>query len=523
MEDQKNTLNRILSWSPALPVLGVGAVVALLLLLAPLIRLALYAVPWYDDFNYGGFARRMMQEEPGIIGALKGAWDCARVQWYAWQGTFSSIFFMALVPVLWGEEYYCIGSIFLILLLTMSVFALVGTLTKKVLHVDILSSLCLQAVTTILVIELVYTTPSAYFWYNPGIHYIGMHSFAMLFLIVLIHLFTVDRVKSVKGILLILAGMLGALLAGGSNFVTTLQGLMLFGSLWIFAFVSDIVNKADRKKGWRFLPIAAVYAYAFYKNVSAPGNQVRGAFYVGWGYPPIEAVLRSFLEAFLHLGKFTGWMTLAILILLIPVIWQVVGKSDFSFKLPGLVLLWSVCLYASGFTPSLYSLGHAGLSRALNAVRITFQILLVVNEVYWLGWFRRRAEKQSGTADGKADAEKRERSGGRGCPWLCYVLVAIFMLLIVRTSKNPIGDFTSWGAYYYIHTGEAYNFYTEYQERLKILRSDETDVVFEPYLYKPWMLCLGELSMDPGAEENRAMADWYGKNSIVLRESAETQ
>ena len=512
MENKKNLLNRILSWSPSLLLLGGGAVVALLLLLAPLLRLALYAVPWYDDFNYGGFAKRMMLEEPGIAGALRGAWECARVQWYAWQGTFSSIFFMALVPLLWGEEYYCSGSIFLILLLTVSVFTLTGTLAKKVLHVNLASSLCLQAVTVILVIELVYTTPSAYFWYNPGIHYIGMHSFAMLFLAVLIRLFAVERIKSVKGALLILTGMLGALLTGGSNFVTTLQGLVLLGSLGILACFMD------RKKVLRFLPIAAVYAFAFYKNVSAPGNQVRGAFYEGWGYPPGKAVLRSFAEAFLHLGKFTGWMTLAILLLLIPVIWQTVKKSDFSFRLPGLVLVWSICLYASGFTPSLYSLGHAGLSRALNAVRITFQILLVVNEVYWIGWLRLRLKNRQSVGHGEGSYVSHDGQPPRaGCPWLYYVLIAIFMLLIVQTSKNPIGDFTSWGAYYYIHTGEAYNFYTEYQARLAILQSGEADVALEPYVYKPWMLCLGELSEDPGAEENRAMADWYGKNSVALR------
>ena len=301
MEDKNNRLNRILSWSPSPLLLGAEAVIALLLLLAPLIRLALYAVPWYDDFNYGGFAKRMMVEEPGIMGALKGAWECARVQWYAWQGTFSSIFFMALVPFIWGEKYYCIGSIFLILLLTVSVFTLTGTLAKKVLHVDFASSLCLQAVTSILVIELVYTTPSAYFWYNPGIHYIGMHSFAMLFLVVLIWLFTAERMKSAGSLLLLTAGMAGALLTGGSNFVTTLQGLVLLGSLGIFTYFTD------RKKLLRYLPIAAVYAFAFYKNVSAPGNQVRGAFYEGWGYSPVRAVFRSFVEAFLHLGKFTGW------------------------------------------------------------------------------------------------------------------------------------------------------------------------------------------------------------------------
>ena len=505
MERRKNIIGEILFWKPPLLLLGIGGVAALLLLLAPLIRLALYAVPWYDDFNYGGLTQRMMREEPGIIGALKGAWECARIQWYAWQGTFSSIFFMALVPLLWGEEYYCIGSIFLILILPISVFTLMGTLAKKILHLEIAASLCVQIVTAIMVVELIYTTPSAYYWYNPGIHYIGMHSFALLFLTALIHLFTVERIRSAKGVLLILAGMLGALLAGGSNFVTALQMLVMLGSLLVLTFV------LDRRRVFRYLPIAAVYVCAFYRCVAAPGNRVRGAWYEGWGYAPTEAVFRSFLEAFLYIGKFTGKMTWAILLLLVPVIWQMVGKSKFSFKLPGLVLLWSICLYASGFTPSLYSLGHAGLSRALNAVRITFQILLVVNEVYWLGWLRLKLEK------------KGRNTAGFGGPWWFYVLVAYLMLRIVNTCPNPIGGFTSWGAYYYIHTGEAYNFYTEYLERVKLLHSDEANVVFEPYHYKPWMLCLGEVSPDPNADVNRAMAEWYRKSSIALRADPQAQ
>lgn len=500
MEKQRNLIKRIAFWKPSPLLLGVGAVAILLLLLAPLIRLGLYAVPWYDDFNYGGFAKRMMWEEPGIVGAVKGAFECARVQWFAWQGTFSSIFFMTLTPLIWGEEYYWIGSIFLILLLTGSVFVFTGTLTRKLLHVDRASSLFLQVVTAILVIEKVHASPSAFFWYNPGIHYIGMHSFALLFLAVLICLHRLENVKSVKGVLLILAGMLGAVLSGGSNFVTALQVLVTLGSLLILTFI------LERKKVFRYLPIAAVFAFSFYKCVAAPGNQVRGRSYVGWGFSPVESVLRSFLEAFLHLWKFTGWVTILVLILLIPVIWQLVGKSDFSFRLPGMVLLWSFGLYAAGFTPSLYSLGHAGLSRALNAVKITYQLLLVLNEVYWIGWIRLRLQ------------EKGRKTVWKGYPWWIYVVLLLIMNRVVNTAANPIGDYSSWGAYYYIHTGEAYNFYSEYQERLKILKSDEANVVFEPYLYHPWMLCLGELSADANAEENRAMADWYGKSSIVLKE-----
>ena len=495
----KNWINRIANWRPSDPVTSAGAVVVLLILLAPLLRIAVYAVPWYDDFNYAIYARNFMTEVPGIRGALKGAWYCASMSWYAWQGTFSSIFFMSLAPHIWGEQYYGIGSMFLILILTTSVFVLVGTLTKKVLHVNRASSISLQAIAAMMVIELTYTTPSALFWYNPGIHYMGMHSFAMLSVAGFICLFTVERVKSVKGILLIIAGMAGALLAGGSNFVTSLQGLVILVSIMILAFL------ADRKKVFRYFPILAVYGFAFYKNVSAPGNGVRAQSYVGWGYSPVESVLRYFLEAFRYMGEFSGWITLVAVILILPIAWRIAGKSSFSFRLPGLVLLWSLCLYATGFTPSLYSLGHAGLSRTLNAVKVTYQILLVINEVYWTGWMRRLLEKR-----GRQFAD-------RGCPWWFYGLIALSVVFVVKHSSNQYGWYSSWGAYHYIHSGEAYNFHCEYLERLEILKSGEKNVVLEPYIFKPWMLCIGDLSEDPEREENRAMANWYGKESLAVR------
>ncbi len=95
-------MKKIITWKPSLRIINIAAVIALVLLLIPLLLLTGYAVPWYDDFNYGNFAKFSMSTTPGILGALKGAWECARVQWYAWQGTFSSIFVRALAPVLSG-------------------------------------------------------------------------------------------------------------------------------------------------------------------------------------------------------------------------------------------------------------------------------------------------------------------------------------------------------------------------------------------------------------------------------------
>lgn len=200
-------------------------------------------------------------------------------------------------------------------------------------------------------------------------------------------------------------------------------------------------------------------------------------------------------------------MTVAFLVLLVPIIWLALEKSQFSFRFPGILLAWSFCLYATGFTPSLYSLGHGGLGRALNVVKITYQILLLLNEIYWMGWMRRVLERRGSRL-----------LHMKGAPWWYYGGIFFSMLVIFALSPNQAGSVSSYGAYYYVHTGEAYNFYQEYLARVEILKSDEMDVVLEPYRFKPWFLCMGDLSDNPDSEVNRAVAGWYGKNTVIVRE-----
>lgn len=216
---------------------------------------------------------------------------------------------------------------------------------------------------------------------------------------------------------------------------------------------------------------------------------------------PAKAVLYSFAEGGKHLWEFTGWMTLVLLLLMLPMVWHMVKQTRFSFRWPGLVSLWSVCLYATGFTPSLYSMGHGGLERTLNAVKLTWQLLLILNLVYWCGWFGRRRESE-----------------GRMCRWWFYPLIAAAVLLVFWTEPNQAGSFSSYGAYYYVSTGEANNFYQEYLARVEILKSDEPVAVFEPYHWRPWLICMGDLSDDPENESNHALQAWYGKKAVICVE-----
>lgn len=483
-------MDKISHWRPGPALYAALAALALVVLLYPLIRMANYSVPWYDDYNYGRYAKAAMEGNPTAANALRGARDCIRMSWYAWQGTYGSIFFMTLMPGIWGEEYYRLGPVFLILLLAASVWVLVSVVLRNVLKTDAAHATGIAAVSAAMAELLIHTSQQGFYWYNGGVHYVGMHSFAMLLVAVSVKILCEDKILK-RCVWAVLGAALGFVVAGG-NYVTCLQGLLVLLSI---AGVGCILRK---KQTFFLLPVLAVYARGFLWNVGAPGNAHRAASYVGWGMSPFRSIAYSFVEAGKHVWEFTGWMGVILLALMLPLMGHMVKRTHVCFRLPGLVSLWSFGLYAAGFTPSLYSLGHAGLDRTLNAVKLTWQLLLVLNVTYWCGW----------------GVQKKKLEGRMFRVWF-YPVMAAAMLLAFWAEPHKEERFSSYGAYYYIHSGEAYNFYQEYLERLEILRSDVAIAELPPYHWKPWPIYMGDLSENPQDESNRAVEAYYGKDGVM--------
>lgn len=489
-------IGRVMSWRPNKWLITAAAWLALAGLLIPLFRALPDTAPYYDDYLYGRFVKSFLDQERSFWSAIRGAAFSARMEWWAFQGTFSSVFFMSLAPFVWGEEYYMYGPMFLILILLFASLVLIGVILRELLQADRAGAMTVQAAATAMIIVLIYSLNGGFYWYNGGVHYVGMHSFLMLLAAAWIKLM-LKGTKTAVSVLLLVWSLLGAVLAGGGNYVTTLQGLLVGLSV-----VGLGILLKSRRVFW-ILPSVLVYGVAFYFNLAAPGNARRSNLLKGngLGTGALEAVLRSFQEAFLHLTEYTGWITLALLILMAPIIWQMLKKSNFEFRFPGLLLLWSFCLYATGFTPSLYTMGHAGLGRVQNAAKITFQILLVVNEVYWLGWLQRRRAQKKTFLD-------------REVCWWFYPVMGAVMLCIFAADPWQAAHYSSFAAYYWVHTGEGYNFRMEYWDRIEQIKNSGPDVVVRPYVNKPDIFMPKDLSSDPNNEANRAMAQYYHKNSI---------
>lgn len=507
----KERIQKCLLWTPAPWLVAAVSVTAAAILLVPLIRLAFYAIPWYDDYNWGNYIKDFLEQEHSLSSALQGAAYCVRTEWYAWQGPYTANFFSAIMPAVWGEKYYFLGPLFIILFLPAAVWILAGTLMKNVLRTtDKASCTIVQSVAAAAAVVLLYSPREGFYWYIGGMCYVGLHSFLMLLVAGWIRLLTVER--KISSIALLIWTLAGAALAAGSTYVTALQGLLIGLSIMTLGLL------LRNKRFLLLLPSMVVYTYGFYISVSAPGNSVRKAQLeeMGIGMEALPAVSGSFIEAFRQTGEFTDMALIAMLILLLPVVWNMVRKIEFPFRYPGLLLLWSFCFYATGFTPCLYSLGSIGPERALNVTKLTYQVLLFINVVYWLGWFYRKLEQAQGFPLFGWRWEKRGKLSANNPPLLFYLAVGMFVFGIVFINPDRIHSYSSCGAYYAIHSGEAYNFYQEYLERVEMIKNSGDDVAVKPYSYAPEMLCVGELTEDMYSGPNRAIAKWYGKNSVVL-------
>ncbi|HKM35255.1 MAG TPA: DUF6056 family protein [Lachnospiraceae bacterium] len=488
-----NKLKKILCFEMNEKVMAALAIVGFIVLLLPLIRLAMYAMPWQDDFYFACQTKNSWNEFGSVWKALMAALSQAKVSYYDWQGTFSSIFMMALCTGFLGDELYLYGVIFVLLFTVFAIMTLCMVVGKYILRTNLCNSILLAVIVTTSLIELIYTAQQGLYFYNAAVHYTFMHG-CMFFMVstAIKVLFSKNCISQIGFTLLT---TVFAIACSGSNYVTCLQALLVF-----LTIIMAGIRFKKKSTVWLSFPLI-LYCIGFYLNVTAPGNQIRAAYY--HGDSPIQAVIHSFQAAFTYFGELTGPYMLIFVILLIPVTWNIVSKMTYSFRLPGIVSAYSICLYATGFTSSFYSMGTAGLGRAWVVIKFTLQILIYLNEFYWLGWLIKQKKKKN--INNKLSHY-----------FLFYFFTFMFVILIFYFIPNKAGTLSSYGAYYYVHTGEANNFREQYLERAESIKNSGDVVELKPLVWKPFFLCMGDVDTDPSFYGNRWMASWYGKQAIYL-------
>ncbi|MBO4310515.1 MAG: hypothetical protein J5856_05555 [Lachnospiraceae bacterium] len=472
-------------------------VIFFVIMMIPIIYLGKYNFMKADDFSYCDDAHIAYVQTGSVIEGLKGALVSVRDNYYSWQGTFSSIFLMSSYPSVFNYRFYKLVPAIMVSMITVSCFVLSFTLIGKVLKCPRKSvAVSVGALLALLMIERLYTVPGALYWYNAAVHYIFAECIFFLTGAIYINICLTDK-KPVKVLLTVLS-ILFAIEIGGSNYSTVVTAPVTLLTLIVILFF------AKKKKALLLLPSFAVLLICVTINVRAPGNSVRGAFY--GGESAFMSILLSFKSVFEFSLKWIDVYTVAMLVLLAPILLKTVKNTEYKFKFPLLVFAYSICIVATGFTSSYYAMGTEGISRTQNVIKMMWQLLLVVNEGYFIGWLYK-----------KINISKKSENGEKKAAPLVFLLPALLVFVLQPALLKNLGTIPTYTAYEYVKGGFAQAYWVESMERKEILENPEIkNAVIKEHTSKPFYLFVSDITDDPDYWENKAMASYYQKDSVVL-------
>lgn len=472
-----------------------------ILSLIPILYLGRYNYPCADDFGFSAACHIAWENSRSVFRVLKTAFATAADRWFTWQGTFSTIFLMALQPAVWGEGGYCLVPWIMIGALTLSTLFFLHTLLVRVLHIRPSLYLCLSMLYLIFVTQCMIDKTQAFFWYNGAAHYILPHSAALVLAGTLLLLLTDEKNRIIR----LLLGCFLSFFIGGGNLVTAL----ITGILFAVSFLLLMLMK-KQKSALLLLPSILVFAGAFLLNAAAPGNAVRQSMFAD--HPgPVKAVLLSFYYCTEYLADtWFNWTWLVYLLLLLPFIWKAVRNvgNRFSYPFPLLVSAFSYCLLSAMFTPNLYATGSAGSGRIFNIIFLDTALLAAGNLFYIMGWLRtHRMKSVCPEHSSPEDKDVRLYLGA-------VLLFAAFMLLTyVKVSPD---FFTSSSAAASLLSGEAAAYGRECENRTRLIReADSADLTLPRFSEMPYLLYYSDIEPDPSDWKNTSMARYYQMDSIT--------
>lgn len=493
-------LNKIFEKWNVEQIIGVLFIIFFVIMLIPILYISQYNHPCSDDYGYGQLTHATWIHTGSFIETIKSAFMQVKNTYNGWQGTFFAVFLMALQPAVFNEKLYFIVPIILLGALITSTFFFMKVVLKNYLKATNSRFLMISIIILILSIQFVPSAVQGFYWFNGAVFYTFFHSM-MLFLIGIMLLYAQEKSPR-KNIIYILLSAVLSIFIGGGNYVTALLTVIIQVSIGCVLF---FINK--KKSLITLIPILCTTC-SFFISIIAPGNAVRQVFFPE-NYSAASAIIHSFRYAFIQ-GK--NWTTLWVvfsIILILPIIWKTVYKTEFTFKYPLLVIGYSFCIFAAMYTPTLYAMGDDGAQRVWDIRYYTYLLLIFFNVIYCTGWIRKKRIKQ-------IDFMLNVRNKA-GRPLIYGYLVVNIVLLIATCSVLGLKENTAYYALMSIKTGEAKKYDKILDERLtKYKDKSLKDVTVKRLSVKPKLLYFDDITKDPTDGRNISLAVYYEKNSIYI-------
>lgn len=481
--------------------IALGLFMLLMILLIPVLWISRYNVMGVDDYRYLNIAQNALIEEHNIFTVLitqaQNAIDC----WKTWQGQYFANWMIMSFLALGGAENYFLVTFVTLIPLLLADYLLAYVILKKGFHAT-LSEVSI-AILPVMIFHMS-APPSlveAYYWLSGAITYTTVYAISLVSIALLTNLLFAG--KKWKMWVSYVVVLLISVCLGGGNFVTGLFMLLVFSAFSLYALV-----RKHKQRVFYFVNLLTFTAF-FLITIFSPGATSRRMENAESQVSAIKAVILSLVEAWKYIVTWTLPFVILLVVVLIPLFWEIIKKKNYRFPFPVLVLLVSFGMYAAQFTPNQFALGILGAYRVQNIYRFQMILLLLGNEFYILGYLHRRFPTLKISL-----FEKIKR-----IPFVVTIYGALATCLVFACMYRTMGDgMSSVNTYKSLRDGTAAQYYQEYQERLAVLEDDSIkDVVFEPYTYHPYALFFEDFQKHHNWI-NEDAAQIYNKSTISIKE-----
>lgn len=482
---------------------NVMLVAALIVVVFPLLWIAKYNYPSADDWSFAALGYHALKNGEGLFGVLRAAVITVMEYRVSWESRFSSVFFGALQPGIWGEKCYGIVAWLMIGSIILSELYLCSSLLKKYAK-DSGRWLSVSIMVPSLILQLLYTPApeESFYWYTGAVNYTFVYGLSLVLFALFMKLGTEEFKSGGVRIGIAATACILAVIVGGDNYSTSLSSLLVLLILSVLFFFFD------RRAFYRTWFVTAIVGISLWICLSAPGNMVRlNASFGGTTAGKKEAIMDSLWYARHAIyNECVDIKTVLMILLILPFLWKAVKAMDCKFRFPLLFTLITFCLYASQVTPNTYT------ERAVNTARLrailfySCYVWIVGNVGYWLGWISKRKYK--------VPVQVAHIYDKLGKYLLVYsILVGILFGRIVWKSGGR-----SFSAYESLRQGLPQQYAKEWEKRLETLHDDSVkEVYFSPISIDPGMIMYTDLEPEDGyIWVNSACARYYDKDVVRI-------
>lgn len=469
--------------------------------LVPLLAASFYNRPMADDYSYGKAAAQVWRDTRSVPALISSAATLVAESYHDWQGTFAAVFMFAFQPGIFSEKIYYLATFFLLGSLIVATSFLLHTVIVTRMKEDRWTWLIVTSAVLLLTIQRVPSGAQAFYWYNGAVFY----TFFYCLMLVLVGLLL--RAPLVSGWRLGLLAAGTALLSfavGGGNYLTSLGATLVAGLFSLYGLIKK------SKNAWVSYLAVVLLLVGMLISAMAPGNAVRAEALAQEGIPTNSiprTILISFYRSAMEILAWTNLQTLAVLLLLAPLLWQAAARSTLTFRYPLLVAAMAYCLFAAQFSPP-NMMNLYGEGRHVNILYYSYVLMAVGLAWYLLGWLSRQAAARS--PGGIVQAAMRKPVYRNG-----FIAACVVLCLAAAWDANRKG-LLSVSAAEALSSGQVQQFAAQRDERLnQYLDPSVQDVVVKRLTVQPDIFFDTDLG-GPQWWVNKDVAIFYEKQSVTL-------